>query len=113
MGKYPKLPEAFKEKWLKALRSGKFKQGQSVLKDKDKFCCLGVAARICHVPDEKFRSAAFIEDDFVKRNEKTIKKYLPKVLIGDTENILIDKLTSMNDSGKSFNKIANWIEKYL
>lgn len=31
------------KKWIKALRSGKYTQGTGKLRDKDKFCCLGVA----------------------------------------------------------------------
>ena len=35
------------QKWTKALRSGKYKQGQGSLRSKDGFCCLGVVADIC------------------------------------------------------------------
>jgi len=31
-----------KQKWIKALRSGKYKQGIYELQNEDKFCCLGV-----------------------------------------------------------------------
>lgn len=30
------------EKWVKALRSGKYEQGKSYLKKDNKYCCLGV-----------------------------------------------------------------------
>jgi hypothetical protein len=33
-------------KWIKALRSGKFKQGRGQLQSKKGFCCLGVACQI-------------------------------------------------------------------
>jgi hypothetical protein len=29
-------------KWVSALRSGKYKQGKNELRNKDRFCCLGV-----------------------------------------------------------------------
>ena len=35
-----------KEKWLAALRSGKYEQGEVALKCNNKFCCLGVLADI-------------------------------------------------------------------
>lgn len=56
---YPKLPKAFKNKWIKALRSGDYKQGEDLLKAQQytedgikikgeyKYCCLGVAGDIC------------------------------------------------------------------
>lgn len=37
-----KMNPRIKKLWLKALRSGKYKQGQGQLKCGDKFCCLGV-----------------------------------------------------------------------
>ena len=43
-----KLPVAFKKKWVKALRSGKYKQGRCRLynPETDSYCCLGVACRV-------------------------------------------------------------------
>lgn len=35
-----------KERWLKALRSGEYKQGKGQLKCGDEFCCLGVLSDI-------------------------------------------------------------------
>lgn len=35
-------------KWVKALRSGEFKQGKRRLRDGDAFCCLGVACDLFH-----------------------------------------------------------------
>jgi len=35
-----------KEKWLKALRSGEYKQGNAFLNSNGKFCCLGVLTDI-------------------------------------------------------------------
>jgi hypothetical protein len=36
------MKQEIKQKWVKALRSGKYKQGEGRLKQKDTFCCLGV-----------------------------------------------------------------------
>lgn len=43
-----KLPEPFKTDWIKALRSGEYKQGEAMLFNKmhNSYCCLGVGA-IC------------------------------------------------------------------
>jgi hypothetical protein len=42
------LPEPFRTDWLKALRSGKYRQGVGALHSyvSNTFCCLGVAADI-------------------------------------------------------------------
>lgn len=55
--KYWKLPKEFTEKWLKALRSGEYEQGEGMLKDNIPseidthetycYCCLGVAGDLC------------------------------------------------------------------
>jgi len=38
-------------KWVKALRSGEYKQGTKLLKFNGKYCCLGVA---CEIMPDKF-----------------------------------------------------------
>lgn len=40
--KTKRMNKVVKAKWLKALRSGKYKQARYKLKDRNKFCCLGV-----------------------------------------------------------------------
>lgn len=104
-----KLPKAFKNKWIKALRSGEYSQTKRKLQDKDGYCCLGVACRIIH-PYMHFGTSGLI----TKQNIK-----VPKLLKGVAEksdkmfNPVVAKLTFMNDDGKSFKQIANYIEKNL
>lgn len=44
------MNKEWKEKWLTALRSGKYKQGKYVLRNNDdEYCCLGV---LCDVYDD-------------------------------------------------------------
>jgi len=109
-----KLPEAFKDKWLKALRSGKFQQGVCRLHDKEtnKYCCLGVACRITH-PRKDLLDVSVISID-----SKDIK--VPNFLKGDiNENNknyspIVKILTHLNDiDEKNFNQIADWIEENL
>jgi len=109
---YPKLPPVFKAKWLAALRSGDYIKGnnylQRTLDNKTTYCCLGVACKIQH-PKLDIESHYFIEDEIAKNAKK-----VPKLLKGDRENSLIQKLAAMNDLEKhSFKQIANWIEKNL
>ena len=53
------MDKKIKKKWLKALRSGKYKQGRDALRIGNKFCCLGV---LCDLVD----SGPWVEagDDF-------------------------------------------------
>lgn len=110
---YPKLPKKFKEKWLKALRSGEFTQGRGGLHDSDTdaYCCLGVACRIVQ-PRKSLGGYGFIEPQ--------LRAKVPKMLIGTYDNELIALLTTMNDGcvidgikRKSFKQIANFVEKNL
>lgn len=108
-----KLPAEFKTKWLAALRSGEYKQGRAQLHNRaqNTFCCLGVACKIV-APDKEIPNASHIlhhYEDF---------KDVPTILKGYHNNSSssdhpVYKLISMNDRGKSFEDIANWIEKNL
>jgi hypothetical protein len=117
---YPKLPVRFKNKWVKALRSGDYKQGCGELCDFDsyikenRYCCLGVAGKIVGHTDKNLKKFTILE------NNKKWK--VPKQLIGEQSNgnLLVGKLVDMNDGSHflkrkalSFKQIANWIEKNL
>lgn len=112
-----RLPIKFKTKWVEALRSGKFKQNtEGFLLIDDKYCCLGVACKITH-PKIKLDKASLISRcDFMDKL-KNIK--VPKILKGTTDttcndyNPIVAQLTTMNDTGSSFKKIATYIEKNL
>jgi hypothetical protein len=101
-----------KEKWLKALRSGEYKQGRERLKqDGDKFCCLGV---LCDLHSKESN---------VKWKDDSISSYLENIcsLPIDVYNWAgisvtnrsehIADLMDMNDRGDSFESIANRIEE--
>lgn len=48
------------EKWVAALESGEYQQTAGVLRDKDGFCCLGVA---CHLAAADGVVKGYLEDD--------------------------------------------------
>lgn len=106
---FKKLPKSLKRKWLTALRSGKYKQGEGYLRQKNyhnkiEYCCLGVLCDVAKVYPRW--DSAFI-----------YSRKLPSFM--RDQNELTGKLSSMNDSKKdgkhkfSFKRIANWIEKNL
>ncbi len=110
---YPKLPPKFKAKWLEALRSGDYKQGYNgeLLDGNDNYCCLGVACRVVRVSKIKIESRGF-PSKFIKG--------IPRYLSFEDGNVKWqEKLSGMNDGKdgitkpKSFNEIADWIEKHL
>lgn len=109
------------ERWVEALRSGKYKQGKHALRSGDKFCCLGV---LCNLHAEDHPKIAAKEDD-------------PTEYLGDssllanpvrqwagmlTEDGSLDEsiricqlsfgsLAQANDNGVAFTQIADWIEE--
>jgi len=59
------MNKRIKKKWIKALRSGKYKQGKMVLHSTDnKFCCLGVLCDL-YVKEKKSK--------WVNRKDKALK----------------------------------------
>ena len=100
----------FGAKWVAALRSGKYKQGQDYLCNGDKYCCLGVACAIT-MPNANLNGAVFISnkpDECFDSVSKTLYNKMPKVIRDDSE--LSKKLAGMNDNAESFDEIADWIE---
>lgn len=116
------LDPTFKAKWLEALRSGKFKQGKRRLCQKntdDQFehCCLGVACEVLNIPKEPCdvgsNNYKFTESNLygtVYLGNLDMKYSELKPLQNDK---IYSKLANMNDNGKSFDEIANWIEENL
>jgi hypothetical protein len=101
-----KLPEKFKLKWIKALRSGKFKQAKGVLRRGEGYCCLGVACVAADIKDvPRSPVISLIGEKF---------ENVPNVIRGGcSTNYVVERLVEMNDSGVSFSEIADWIEKRL
>jgi hypothetical protein len=104
----------WKEKWVEALRSGNYEQGEGTLKnisdDGYEYCCLGV---LCEIhPDVEFRgTVAAIH----KPTKDEYDIFLPS-MFRNALNISCDdekELANLNDGGYSFDTIAGWIEEYL
>ncbi len=110
MSALPKLEKKFKKAWVKALRSGEYKQGDGHLFNShtETYCCLGVAGRVKGI-NNKALNMKGLPDQL----PKACANRMPAQLRGDEQNPLVDKLASYNDGGKSFNWIASWIDRYL
>lgn len=101
-----KLPEDFKKRWVAALRSGEYKQGKSNLYIDGKYCCLGVACIVAGMTHDTIDGDSLINND--------IKFSIVPIVLHDSlgDNIGL-RLAIMNDNGKSFSEIADYIEENL
>lgn len=131
---YGKLDPQIKERWLIALRSGLYAQGQKRLKKTDgigvtRHCCLGVLCQISPERLEEKPVPTAYQDDSVKGNLVHIHSFKDKYVdtygysasippepfstdIGLTRTA-ISRLVNMNDDGSSFEEIADFIEEKL
>lgn len=92
------MKKRYKNKWVKALHSGKYRQGTGALCRQGKpreYCCLGVA-----------RSLFKLGSDGEYLSESALAE------IGLTEEQQW-KLADMNDAGHSFAAIGEYIEERL
>ena len=105
-----RLPKEFAEKWLSALRSGNYKQGAGQLISKDReYCCLGVA---CHLisPKADTGESGYIQTDGLYSVSVKLFNKIPPLLRGGLENPFVETVSTMNDTGKAFPEIAEWVE---
>ena len=97
--------------WVKALRSGKYKQGTGVLREGDRFCCLGVLCDLNRIDGGAEWETTFWMNHYYFyggddiRLPNKIKKFVG--LSASKER----SLAGLNDGGKSFREIADVIEK--
>ena len=112
------MNEEVKVKWIEALKSGQYEQGKRRLRTGDKFCCLGVLCDLHAIEtgraweEEKYRGAYLGKTDYLPSEVKEWAELIsndPMVGVGhDQVNLSI-----INDNGKTFEEIANIIEKDL
>jgi len=110
-----------KQKWLEALRSGKYQQGRQALRNRDQqFCCLGV---LCDVVDDSKWNVAFPVGNKYEYGDHadSARTGYPPLSFRERVGLLnkdIITLADMNDGHsydgagrKSFAEIADWIEQ--
>lgn len=103
------MKKEIKQKWLDALRSSKYQQGQGWLCLDNKYCCLGVLAEELGILEEYEPNSNFkvIKEDDKNYNIVSLPEEMEKEL--EIENHIVT-LIAMNDGGKPFTEIADWIE---
>lgn len=106
-----KMSADLKNRWVEALRSGKYKQAQhSMRTGQNEFCCLGVLCDIVDPegwvggPDEDGEYVHYLSDAAFPLDPR--KDF--GLLVAQAQH-----LAEANDGGDSFAEIADWIEANL
>lgn len=101
------------KKWVRALRSGKYKQGRHQLRSGDQFCCLGVAcdlavkAKVIPPPVKDGRTFQYGREWLGLPD--AVRNWLGlRTEIGHYGSN--NALSTVNDGGKRFSTIAKIIE---
>lgn len=125
-----KMPKDLKDKWVKALRSGEYKQGRGTLytPSTKSFCCLGVLEHIClngevetyeygngMLQFKGLPSLEFYDAHGISELSAVIRGNNAKLKSTDVTEAI---LTEMNDGNeakkpKSFKAIARFIDKHM
>ncbi len=115
----------YQKEWIKALESGKYKQGKNALNKNGSFCCLGVACEVFNKINKKEKKKTLIvnADEFntAKTSYDGESEIAPKNVVKafklqDTCGTLsrsvagLIDLAELNDAGYSFKYIANLIK---
>lgn len=99
------------KKWVKALRSGKFKQAKGRLAEGERNCCLGVVCVLAGIPKDKHNAFDGERYELPTRAQTWlgIRKDSPR--IGQHEAVDMNDGTSFVPH-HTFEKIADEIEKH-
>ena len=116
-----KLNPWVKRKWVRALRSGEYRQGRGAMFTGDGGnCCLGVLAaemvpEFCRTSGKRGLAARHFNDTPGTALELVGNAVIPNDLavLWNLDEEAQNDLANMNDDGVSFKRIATWIEKNL
>lgn len=108
------MNKRIKKLWVAALRSGKFKRTEGVMREGKgsdvSYCCLGVLEAIrCSEQRGAFTTHKTMEK-LSRRTQEWAGLDNPDLILAPKTGTLASQ---MNDNGKSFKYIADRIEKYL
>lgn len=88
-----------KKKWVKALLSGKYRQGVYSLRNEGAYCCLGVLGVCAGLSDSILEENALLEYD--------------AYVVGAPTSFIQRRLANCNDLGVPFDMIAGLIDEAL
>ena len=105
------------KKWVAALRSGEFKQGEGYLNNKGTHCCLGILCELAliegKVPGyrDKSRITNYGDDELVFLLPYEVKRWSGVWDSFGANRKTGKTLSDMNDNGVPFKEIADIIEQ--
>jgi hypothetical protein len=106
-----------KQKWVDALRSGDYQQGQCGLRTNSGFCCLGVLCDLYGKENNvEWKPSRYYNNVYMFQDSPTC---LPLSVVewagveNDNPEICETSLAELNDAGTTFNEIADLIEEHL
>lgn len=109
MSTYQKMNPEVKRVWINELRSGRYPQTTRALQDRRGFCCLGVLCDLSGAAEWGPNSGA-------GRDYGGMYDYPPGSTAdwaGMPREVAKHLATLNDDKGKTFDEIADWIEKHL
>lgn len=108
------------KRWVAALRSGEYRQGDGLLRRDNKFCCLGV---LCDLYDKEHFTPAeshWVDESGYRQDPSTLEFYVLPLAVRDwaevdsrNPRVYDTVLSKMNDSGAKFSEIAALIDQYI
>jgi len=120
------MKQAIAEQWIKALRSGEYKQTSGQLRANDGFCCLGVLCNLHAQAHPKIAAKEIDPTTYLGEDSglpKQVRQWAGvKSGLGEIDSedpwhpIKIrdgkfESLADANDCGVSFEHIATWVEQ--
>lgn len=110
------------ERWVEALRSGRYKQGKNALRQDEKFCCLGVLCNL-HAEDHPKIAVKELDPNVYMGDSSLLANPVRQWAGMQTEDgslsesigicgLNFGSLAQANDNGVTFANIADWIEKH-
>jgi hypothetical protein len=111
------MNKRIKKLWVKALRSGEYRQGRHLLRRNGTYCCLGVLCDLYHQKTgEGYWSDRMFTDGYTHASSTDMPTKVQEWAGLDGGDPLLGRklhASTLNDTGKPFTFIADRIEKYL
>jgi hypothetical protein len=106
---------ANRQNWIDALRNGKYEQAKHQLRGSQGYCCLGVAATVCGLPEDvSFNFRSLVTNEWLKPTLPIPDLVYLFGLTYESAIFLRETLVRLNDAfSVDFSNIARIAEMYF